>query len=95
MQRRILQIAWPAFLMTGVLEAIVFAVVDPHAMRWFGGALVGASPLAIYSIAFLVFWAVVTASGVLTALLEPVAGEPGAADRGAFGRGEGPPSTPP
>jgi hypothetical protein len=34
--RRALLILWPSFLMAGVLEAMVFAVVDPSGMHWFG-----------------------------------------------------------
>ena len=37
MLRRTLRILWPAFLVAGVLEMMVFAVVDPADMRWFGG----------------------------------------------------------
>ena len=31
-----LRILWPAFLFAGVLEMMVFAVIVPHDMRWFG-----------------------------------------------------------
>lgn len=68
-QRRLGSIAWPAFLMAGVLEIIVFALVDPGSLHWFGGAPVEASPLAVYSIAFFVFWAVIAGAGMLTQLL--------------------------
>lgn len=75
MKARALAILWPAFLMAGILEMLVFAVVDPHEMRWFGGALIGWTPVAIYSVTFLIFWAAVATAGALTALLSLSADE--------------------
>ena len=66
---RAICILWPAFLTAAVLDALVFAVLDPRDMRWFGGALVGWSPLTIYSTTFLIFWAGVAAAAAMTALL--------------------------
>ena len=34
--QRMMWIAWPAFLVAGVLEMLVFAFVDPQDMQWFG-----------------------------------------------------------
>jgi hypothetical protein len=64
-----LAIAWPAFLAAGVLEALVFAVVDPHELHWFGGAALGWSVQTVYSVSFLIFWAVIATSAAVTALL--------------------------
>jgi hypothetical protein len=75
MQQRILRILWPAFLMAGALEAMVFVVVDPHEMRWYGGPLIGWAPLAIYSVTFMIFWAVIATSGAITAFLNRTAEE--------------------
>ena len=69
MCRLALQILWPAFLMAGVLEVLVFAVVDPSEMRWPGGVPIEASRQAIYTLAFLAFWGVTAASSAITALL--------------------------
>ena len=33
--QRLMWIAWPAFLMAGVMEMVVFAFVDPEALQWF------------------------------------------------------------
>ena len=72
---RAICILWPAFLTAGVLDALVFAVMDPHELRWFGGALIGWSPLTIYSVTFLIFWGAIATSGAITQLLEaPVPG---------------------
>lgn len=68
--RRALLILWPAFLMAGVLEALVFVVVDPESFRWFGGPALDWPVMAIYSVTFLIFWAVIATAGVLTHLLE-------------------------
>jgi hypothetical protein len=69
MIRAALQILWPAFLMAGVLEMLVFALVDPNDMHWFGGAPIQVSRQAIYTLAFLAFWAVIAAAGAITELL--------------------------
>jgi hypothetical protein len=75
MKQRSLRILWPAFLMAGALEALVFAVVDPHEMRWYGGPLIGWTPLAIYSVTFLIFWAVIATAGAISSLLALTAAE--------------------
>ena len=67
---RAMAILWPAFLMAGVLEMLVFALVDPAALHWFGGAAVELPPSAVYTLAFFVFWAVIATAGALTQLLE-------------------------
>ncbi|MEO8524849.1 MAG: hypothetical protein ABI460_09030 [Caldimonas sp.] len=75
MSRLALRILWPAFLFAGVLEMMVFAVIDPGDMRWFGGAPIGWSPVAIYSITFFIFWGTISGAGALTALLSQAADE--------------------
>ena len=67
--QRALAILWPAFLMAGVLEMLVFVVVDPGDLRWFGGAPVELSREAVYTVTFLIFWGVIAFSGALTSLL--------------------------
>ena len=66
--QRWMWIAWPAFLVAAVLEMIVFAMVDPSDLHWFGNPL-GLSRQAIYTLAFFVFWGVTCASSALTTLL--------------------------
>ena len=70
MKRHALQILWPAFLMAGVLEIMVFAVLDPSDMHWFGGPPVELSRQAVYTLTFLIFWGVIAIAGALTTLLE-------------------------
>jgi len=69
-------VAWPAFLAACLLEAVVFAVVDPLELSWGDGPL-GWSRQAVYTVAFFVFWAAALMSS-LTALtlLGPGGGQP-------------------
>jgi len=69
-RQRAMVVLWPAFLMAGVLEMLVFALVDPGTLRWFGESAVDLTPSAIYTLAFFVFWAVITLAGLLMLLLE-------------------------
>ena len=66
--QRMMWIAWPAFLIAGVLEMLVFAMVDPNDLHWFGRP-VEWSRQAIYTVAFFVFWALTMASSALITLL--------------------------
>jgi hypothetical protein len=74
-----MQILWPAFLMAGVMEVLVFAVVDPADLHWFGGAALDWPRSAVYTVSFLIFWSVIGLAGAITALL---ATEPGDESRG-------------
>ncbi len=69
MKQRALQILWPAFMVAGVLETLVFAVVDPADLRWCGGPSIGWSAQAVYTVTFLLFWALISTAGAMTALL--------------------------
>lgn len=46
---------WPSFLMAGVLEALVFSVADPAQLT--AGMEHPLSGSAVYTLAFLCFWA--------------------------------------
>jgi len=69
MKRRALQILWPAFLMAGVMEALLFVVVDPGDLQWFGAAPLDWSRQAVYTVTFMLCWGVIATSGALTLLL--------------------------
>jgi hypothetical protein len=66
--QRWMWITWPAFLVAGLLEVLVFGFVDPHDLHWFGQEL-DLSRQAIYTLAFFAFWALAMVSSALTALL--------------------------
>ncbi|HET8871586.1 MAG TPA: hypothetical protein VFM48_14155 [Aquabacterium sp.] len=57
------QILWPAFIVAGLIEMVVFAWVDPTALS-FGGLELGSQ--AVYTLAFFVFWALVAVSSLLS-----------------------------
>ncbi len=62
-------VLWPAFLVAAMLEGVLFVVVDPHDLRWFGGPSLGLSLTAAYSITFLILWAFLSLSSWLTAMM--------------------------
>jgi hypothetical protein len=66
--QRLMWIAWPAFLVAGVLEMVVFAMVDPDELHWMGHPL-ELSRQSIYTLAFFFFWAMTFVSSALTTLL--------------------------
>lgn len=67
--RKAMYVLWPAFLMAGVTEALVFAVVDPGDLSWFGFEPMSLSRSAIYTISFLLFWLLHGLAGSLTLAL--------------------------
>ena len=69
MKQLALRILWPAFMAAGVLETMVFAVIDPADLHWFSGPPIAWSAQAIYTVTFLVFWAAVSTASAVTALL--------------------------
>ena len=74
MKQKWMWIAWPSFLMAGVLELLVFAVVDPQDMNWFGQPF-EISRQAVYTLSFFVFWLVISIAGSLTVILSLPANE--------------------
>ena len=68
MQQRLMWIAWPSFLMAGVIEILVFALVDPQDLHWLGHAL-DLSRQGVYTLSFFAFWCVTSLSSALTAML--------------------------
>ena len=67
--RRLAAVMWPAFLMAGVLEMLVFSLVDPGDLHWLGGSAVEADHKAVYTVAFFAFWVVVALGSALTQLI--------------------------
>ncbi|OYT92972.1 MAG: hypothetical protein CFE43_05525 [Burkholderiales bacterium PBB3] len=73
-QQRLMWVVWPAFLAAGVLEVLVFALIDPQELHWEGQPLLW-SRSAVYTAAFFVFWGIAIVSNGLTALLAMPADE--------------------
>lgn len=68
MGKILMVVAWPAFLASCILEALVFALIDPLELSW-GQAHLGWSRQAVYTLAFFVFWGVVAMAASLALLL--------------------------
>lgn len=73
---RVLCVLWPSFLMAGVLEMLVFAVVDPASLHWFGTQAVDWPDGMVYSVTFLIFWLGISTASALTQLLHTTPGQP-------------------
>lgn len=65
----LMPVLWPSFLMAGVLEMLVFAVVDPSSLHGPDGSPTQLSSMTIYTLTFFVFWAVMVVSGLLSHVL--------------------------
>jgi len=66
--KRWMWVMWPAFLAAGLLEMLVFALVDPQDLHWAGQAL-PLSSQGIYTVGFFLFWILAMVASGLTALL--------------------------
>jgi hypothetical protein len=73
--RRVAAIAWPAFMVAGVLEIGVFAFVDPQSLHTLNGTSLNISATAVYSLAFVFFWICASVACLLTVALERSAEE--------------------
>jgi hypothetical protein len=66
--RKLMWVAWPAFLAACLLQLVVFALVDPLELQWFGHHLPWTRQ-AVYAGGFFVFWLACMAASALTLLL--------------------------
>ena len=66
--QRLMWIVWPAFLVAGLIELVVFGMFDPEDMHWFGQQMT-LSRQGVYTVSFFVFWALTIVSSSLTTLL--------------------------
>lgn len=60
-------VLWPSFLMAGVLEALIFSLVDPSDL-WVSEHL-GVSRQGTYTLCFLVLWLVISIAASISVLL--------------------------
>jgi hypothetical protein len=63
--REWIAVLWPAFIAACMLEIVVFAAFDPQEIGVFGWNL-DLEPESVYSVAFFAFWAITSATGVVT-----------------------------
>ena len=68
-ERRWPAVLWPSFLMAGVVEMLVFSMVDPADLRWMGSPVAEADAMTIYSAAFLLFWVLIALASAMTQLV--------------------------
>lgn len=64
-RKYLMWIAWPAFMVAAALEVMVFAVLDPLSLTLLGEP-VNWSREAVYSVTFLIFWAMFMLCGAIT-----------------------------
>jgi hypothetical protein len=83
MLRLTLLILWPAFIAAGVGIGIIFSLVDPLELVVLGEH-VRASRTAIYSLGFLVLWAIASLASAMSCFLLTTRA-PGAPNDKAFG----------
>ncbi len=74
--RTVLTILWPAFVMAGVLEAVVFLVVDPADLYGVGGMFIGWPAVAVLSVSFVLFWAVIAMASAISVWLSTASRDP-------------------
>jgi hypothetical protein len=67
-------LVWPAFLAACLLEALVFAMVDPGELHW-PGHLFNATHQGVYTMAFFAFWLITMACSGLVLWLAKAAPE--------------------
>ena len=69
MAQRLMWILWPGFVMAIPAAGLVFSLVDPVDVHFFGAPL-DASPLAVYSSGFVFFWVLGASCSALTCMLQ-------------------------
>lgn len=67
--RSLMWILWPSFLVAAVTSAVVFALIDPLDMVFFG--YVQVSPQLTYAGGFFLFWLMAGLSSALSLFMEP------------------------
>ncbi len=63
--RILIAVLWPAFLVAGLAEGVLFSMVDPQDIRVFGMDL-ELSAKAIYTIGLCLLWGMCALSGMLS-----------------------------
>ena len=88
MKQQLMRILWPAFLVAGIADGLMFSLFDPQDMRVFGETL-ALDRRAIYSVGFFLFWAFAAGSSALTCLLQRSSSEINRCPLPESGRPEG------
>ena len=88
MSQRVMWVAWPGFVMAIPAVGLVFTLIDPADLHFFGNPL-ELSRQGAYSLGFLVFWALGSTCSALTCLLQRSPYEVNRCPLPATGRPEG------
>ncbi len=67
--RSLMWILWPSFLVAAATSSVVFAMLDPLDMTFFG--YVQISPQLTYAGGFFLFWLMATLSSALSLFMAP------------------------
>ena len=68
--RLLIWILWPSFLVSGMAEGLLFTVVHPQDILFFGHQL-DISDEGVYTIGFFIIWTFCAVSSALTAYILP------------------------
>ncbi len=66
----IIWVFWPSFVAAGIAEVVFFTLIDPQQLYLLGQP-VSASPMATYSLGFLLFWLVCAGASLMTWFMLP------------------------
>ncbi len=69
MDKRLILILWPSFIVGGIAESVFFTLIDPQELYLFGEP-VHWSKTAVYSVGFFMFWGIAAASSAFTCFLQ-------------------------
>jgi hypothetical protein len=67
MKRIAMMVLWPSFLAAALAEGLFFSLFEPDALAQPDG--VALTPMAVYSIGFLLFWTLCALASMLTCYL--------------------------
>jgi len=67
MKRISMIVLWPSFLVAALAEGFFFSLFAPDELEHLGGAAL--TPMAVYSIGFLLFWTLCALASMLTCYL--------------------------
>lgn len=84
------RVLWPSFLAAGIAEMAFFATIEPQTLYPFGQSAT-LSPIATYSLGFLFFWLICSASSLVTQFLQRPATELNHGDAEAAAKASAPP----
>ena len=74
MRRLAMIILWPSFLVAAMAEGFFFSLLDPNEIQ-LGGMHLPLTPLAAYTLGFLMFWVFCALASMLSCYLANVPGD--------------------